>query len=147
MHAVLVLFRPLPNVGIQNFVMWGMYNLAKTYRSIGNPLPIAESRTEKPAMVTLMIHPDCSTVHHHMWIQTGFTVRKRLKWVVTSVTLTSDLWLWSFAWSSLWSLVITPENFMMIQWWEHSQKGVTYKRTDRRTDRQTEPSIELLGRS
>ena len=34
MHAVLVLFRPLPNVGIQNFSMWGMYNLAKAYRNI-----------------------------------------------------------------------------------------------------------------
>ena len=29
-----------------------------------------------------------------MWIQTGVTVRKRLSWVVTSVTLTFDLWQW-----------------------------------------------------
>ena len=29
--------------------------------------------------------------HHHMWIQTGVTVRKRLSWFVTSVTLTFDL--------------------------------------------------------
>ena len=29
-----------------------------------NPLPIAESRTGKPAMVTLKIQPDCSTVHN-----------------------------------------------------------------------------------
>ena len=72
--------------------------------------------------------------HHHMWIQTGVTVRKRLSWVVTSVTLTFDLWPWPFAWTSLLSLVITPENFMMIRWWEHSQKGVTDRRTDRRTD-------------
>ena len=63
MHAVLVLFRPLPNVGTQNFGMWGMYNLAKAYRSIKNPLPIAESRTGKPAMVTLKIQLHCSTVH------------------------------------------------------------------------------------
>ena len=63
MHAVLVLFRPLPNVGIQNFGMWGMYILAKAYRSIENPLPIAESRTGKPAMVTLKIQLDCSTAH------------------------------------------------------------------------------------
>ena len=41
MHAVLVLFRPLPNVGIQNFGMWGMYNLARAYRSIKNPMPMA----------------------------------------------------------------------------------------------------------
>ena len=29
--------------------------------------------------------------NHHMWIQTGVTVRKQLSWVVTSVTLTFDL--------------------------------------------------------
>ena len=76
-----------------------------------------------------------------MWIQTGVTVRKRLSWVVTSVTLTFDLWPWPFAWTSLLSLVITPENFMMIQWWKHSQKGVTDKRTDRRTDGRTDWTI------
>ena len=73
--------------------------------------------------------------HHHMWIQTGVTVRKRISWVVTSVTLTFDLWPWAFAWTLPWSLVITPENFMMIRWWEHSQKGVTDGRTDGQTDR------------
>ena len=67
---------------------------------------------------------------HHMWIQTGVTVRKRLSWAVTSVTLTFDLWPWSFAWTSLLSLVITPDNFMMIRWEEHSQKGVTDGWTD-----------------
>ena len=76
----------------------------------------------------------CASFHHHMWIQTGVTVRKRLSWVLTSVTLTFDLWPWPFAWTSLLSLVITPENFMMIRWWKHSQKGVTDGRTDRRTD-------------
>ena len=30
----------------------------------------------------------CASFHHHMWIQTGFTVRKRLSWVLTSVILT-----------------------------------------------------------
>ena len=65
------------------------------------------------------------------------------------MTLTFDLWPWPFAWTSLLSLVITPENFMMIWWWEHSQKGVTDRQTDGRTDGQTdgrtEPFIELLG--
>ena len=79
--------------------------------------------------------------HHHMWIQTGVTVRKRLSWVVTSVTLTFDLWPWPFAWALPWLLVITPENFMIIRWWEHSQKGVTDGRTDRQTDRRTENTI------
>ena len=84
-----------------------------------------------------------ASFHHHMWIQTGVTVWKRLSWVVTSVTLTFDLWPWPFAWTLLWSLVITPENFMMIRWWEHSQKGVT----DRQIDRRKIPFVELLGRS
>ena len=59
-------------------------------------------------------------------------------WVVTSVTLTFDLWPWPFAWTLPWSNVITPENFMMIRWWEHSQKGVTDGQTDRRSDGQTD---------
>ena len=73
-----------------------------------------------------------------MWIQTGVTVRKRLIWVLTSVTLTFDLWPWPFAWTSLLSLVITPENFILIRWWEHGEKGVTDGRTDRQTDRWTD---------
>ena len=85
----------------------------------------------------------CASFHHHIWIQTRVTVRKRLNWVLTSVTLTFNLWPWTFALTSLLSLVIIPENFMMIRWWEHSQKGVTGRRTDRRT----EPFRELLGRS
>ena len=52
-----------------------------------------------------------------------------------------DLWPWPFAWTSLWSLVITPENFMMIRWWEHSQKGVTNRQTDRQTDGWTENTV------
>ena len=84
-----------------------------------------------------------ASFHHHMWILTGVTVRKWLSWVMTSVTLTFDLWPWAFAWTSLLWLVITPENFVMMRWWEHSQKGVT----DRRTDGRIEPFIELLGRS
>ena len=99
-----------------------------------------------------------ASFYHHIWIQTGVTVRKRLSWVVTSVTLTFDLWPltfdlwpWPFAWTLPWSLVITPENFMMIRWWEHSQKGGTDGQTDGRTDGRTDgqkiPFIELLGRS
>ena len=82
-----------------------------------------------------------ASFHSHWWIKTGVTVRKRLSCVMTSVTLTFDLWPWPFAWTSLLSLVISPENFVMIWWWEHSQKGVTDRQTDRRTDRQTENTI------
>ena len=79
----------------------------------------------------------CASFHHHMWIQTEVTVRKPLSWVLTSVTLTFDLWPWPFAWTFLWSLVITPENSMMMRLWEHCKKCVT----DRQTDRQTEIAI------
>ena len=65
-----------------------------------------------------------------MWIQTGVTVRKRLSWVLTSVTLTFGLWPWPFAWASRWSLVISPESFMMIRWWEYIVKTVTDRRTE-----------------
>ena len=84
-----------------------------------------------------------ASFHHHMWIQTGVTVRKPLSWVITSVTLTFDLWPWPCAWTSLLSLVITPENFVMIRWWEHSQKGVT-DRQDGRTYRRTYGNLELI---
>ena len=76
-----------------------------------------------------------ASFYHHMWIRTGFTIWKRLSWVMTCVSLTFDLWPWPFAWTLLWSLVITPGNLMMIQWWEHSQKGVTEGQTDGQTDR------------
>ena len=82
-----------------------------------------------------------ASFHHHMWIQTGVTVRKRLSWVVTSVTLTFDLWPWPFAWTLLWSLVITPENFMIIQWWEHSKLDEPTAR------RQLKSPQSLSGRS
>ena len=101
-----------------------------------------------PLLSTIKLY---ASFHHHMWIQTGVTVRKRLSWVVTSVTLTFDLWPWPFAWTLRLSLVITPENCTMIRWWEHSQKGVTDRRTDGQTDRRTDrrkiPFVELLGRS
>ena len=84
-----------------------------------------------PPLSTIKLY---ASFHHHMWIQTWVTARKRLSWVVTSVTLTFDPWPWSFAWTLVCSLVITPENFMMIRWWEHSQKGVTDGRTDGQTD-------------
>ena len=64
----------------------------------------------------------CASFHHHIWIQTGITVRKWLNWVSTTMTLTFDLdlWPWPFAWTSLLSLVITQENFMMIRWGKNS---------------------------
>ena len=89
----------------------------------------------------------CAWFHCHMWIQTGVRVRKRLSWVLTSVTLTFNLWPWPFAWTSLLTMVVTPENFMMIRWWEHGGKGVTDGQTDRQTDRQTDGRTDGLNQS
>ena len=80
----------------------------------------------------------CASFHRHICIQTVVMVRKWLNWVLTSLTLTIDLWPWPFAWTSPLSMVLTPDNFMMIQWWKHSEKGVTDGPTDRRTDRLTD---------
>ena len=77
----------------------------------------------------------CASFQIHRWIQTGVTVRKRLSGVMTSMTLTFDLWHWPFAWTAHLPLVIAPENFRMISWWEHSEKGVTDGITDRRTEK------------
>ena len=82
-------------------------------------MTLKNNRAPLPSVIKLY-----ASFHHHMWIQTGVTAQKRLSWVVTSVTLTFDLWPRPFAWTSLLSLVITPENFMMIRWWKHSQQGV-----------------------
>ena len=73
-----------------------------------------------------------------MWIQTGVTVWKGLSWVVTSVTLTFDLWSRPFAWTSLLSLVITPENFI---WYDDGNIVKNVRRMDGQTDRQTDWTI------
>ena len=86
----------------------------------------------------------CASFHRHMWIQTGVTVQKRLNGVMTSVTLTIDLWPWPFAWTSCLSMVITIDNCRMIRWQEHCQKEW---QTDRQTDRRKLVFLELLGRS
>ena len=91
-----------------------------------------------------------ASFRHHMWIQTGVAVRKRFTWVVTSVTLTFDIWPWPFAWSFL--LVIDNNSW---KFHDDTMIGTQSKRCDRRTDRQTNgqtdrrkiPFVELLGGS
>ena len=75
-----------------------------------------------------LAHATSNFLHHFiaMWIRTGVTVRKRLNVVLTSLTLTFDLWSWHFV----------PDHFcghyyaMMATEW----KGVTDRRTNGRTD-------------
>ena len=64
-----------------------------------------------------------------------------LKVLLSSLTLPFDLWPWLFAWTSLLSMIITSENFMIIRW--HKQR----KSCDGQTDGWTESFIKLLGRS
>ena len=92
----------------------------------------------------------CSSFRSNWWIQTGVTVRKRPIWVkfddfFTSVILTFDLWPWLFAWTSLLWLVITPENFVMIRWWEHSQQGKSegFESSDRPIVRKRSISVKI----
>ena len=100
-------------------------------------------RWPKKKTIRHLLYATASFVHHFVAIcefklelqsanaQTG------AKFVLTSVTLTFP---WPFAWTSLLSMVITPESFMMIRWEEHCEKCVT--------DGQTEVFfLELLGPS
>ena len=62
------------------------------------------------------------------------------------MTLTFDLWPWPFAWTSLLSLVITPENFVMIRWWKHSQKvWQTDIRTENTVHRAAWSQLKMLS--
>ena len=55
-----------------------------------------------------------ASFHHHMWIQTGVTVRKRLSWVVTSVTLPfcMDLPRWAEVRSGAWRCAPPSTSYM-----------------------------------
>ena len=84
----------------------------------------------------------CASFRSHWWIQTGVTVRKRPIWVKSDdFFYLCDLDLWpltlTFCMDVIFRMdvtfVITPENFVMIRWWEHSQKGC-----DGRTERQAD---------
>ena len=71
-----------------------------------------------------LFYATSSFVHHFV------AIGEFKRFSFTSVTLTFDLRPWPFAWTSCLSMVITPENFMMIWWWEHSENGVTDRQTD-----------------
>ena len=84
------------------------------------------NRTPLLSMIKL-----CASFHCHMWIQTGVTVRKRLKWGhdlcdldLRPLTLTFRMDITS----------VNGSNFMMIRWQEHDEKGVADRQTDRQTD-------------
>ena len=87
----------------------------------------------------------CASFHHDLWIQTGVTVRNRLSWLLTSVTLTLKLWPWPFAWTSLLSLVTTQ--LKIPGWYDDGNIVKKVWRTDGRTDRQTDRQRDGLNLS
>ena len=74
-------------------------------------------------------------------VNSNLSYGPEMGFVLIFVTLSFDLWLWPLAWTSLLSMVITPENFMIIWWQEHREKGVTDRRTDGQTDRRMERTV------
>ena len=84
-----------------------------------------------------------ASFHHHMWIQTGVTVRKRLSGVMTC-----DLDLWPPTLTFRMDITsVDGNNFWKFH--DDTDRNIVKKvsQTDRQTDGRTEPFIELLGRS
>ena len=81
----------------------------------------------------------CASFHHHMWIQTGVTVRKRLTWNLTCVTLTFCMNITFVIGNNSWKF---HDDMITGTLWKRCDR-----QTDRRTDRLTEVFLELLGHS
>ena len=121
------------------------------WAKIGYFFPSVTSKTDWwPSKTTEHLFYTTSSFVYHFIAIGGFKLELQsgnaqtgAKFVFTSVTLTFDLWPWPFARTSLLSMVITSENFMMMQWQKHMVKKVS--RTDRQTDGWTEVFLELLG--
>ena len=75
----------------------------------------------------------CAWFHCHIRIQTWVTVRKRLSWVLTSVTLTFDLWPWTFCMDITF---VNGNDFWKFR--DDTMTGTWWKRCNRLTDRQTD---------
>ena len=85
----------------------------------------------------------CALFCSHWGIQNAVTVRKCPNWrkiFLTSVTLTFVLWPSPFAWTSLLSMIITPEHFDIFRFWNEERNIVKkcHRQMDRRTDGQTD---------
>ena len=63
----------------------------------------------------------CAWFRSHLWILELRSGKDQIgtNFVLTIVTLTFDLWPWHLAWTSLLSMVITRENFIMMRWIMH----------------------------
>ena len=76
----------------------------------------------------------CAPFHSHPLIQTGVTVwicPNKAKFILISVTFTFHLWPWPFALTSLLSMIISLENFMIIRCQQNVKK---VWQTGRQTD-------------
>ena len=67
-------------------------NLGQIRRFLEPYLEIWRMTLENKRAHLLCYFKLCASFHHHIWIQTGVTVRKRLSWALTSVTLNKLQW-------------------------------------------------------
>ena len=71
-----------------------------------------------------------ASFHNHMWIQIWVRVQKWLSWVLTSVTVTFQIWPWTFAWTLRLPMVILSKGVTD----DGRKDGRTVRRTDIQTD-------------
>ena len=97
-----------------------------------------------------LVYATSSFRHHFIAISiflTGVTVRKCPNWdkiCFDHCDLELGPLALTFSRTSLFSMVITPANFMMIRWEQHSENGVAERQgswTDGQTDGRTERSV------
>ena len=85
-----------------------------------------------------ILHHFIAICEFRLELRPGNNVQIGAKFNLIFVTLILDLWTWPIVWTSPLSMVITHGNFMMIQWWEHSEKCVRDGRTDGQRDGRTD---------
>ena len=84
------------------------------------------------------VYTTLSFLHHFVAIgEFKLELQSRNAKFGSNSTIFLAVWPWNLTDDHL-SMVITPENFLMIRWWEHGEKGVTDGQTDRQTDRRTD---------
>ena len=72
----------------------------------------------------------CATFHSHLWNQTGVTVRKSPNWNKICFDL-CDLDLWPLTLTLCTDITfVNSNNFMMMRWKEHGDKGAKGGQTD-----------------
>ena len=99
-------------------------------------MTLKNNRTPLLSNITLF-----ASFYHHISIQTGITVRKRLRWVLTFVTLTFDLWPLTLSFCMDITFVNSHNS---RKFHDDMMRGTLWKKCHRRTDRQTDRRTDGL---